>query len=1199
MQINFTGRAALLSALLSISATLSRAQTTFFEPLSSAQARVAIPVLPGLRSFTPYRLKTAELRSYLRKAPLEFQRAGTPLPMAIPLPDGTTETFALYESPVLAPAVAAKHPDIKTYTGKGTAHPAYTIRLSFTSSGFDAIILGVSNDAVYYTKTSANPADQLYATYFARDAKKEATAQPFGSVGTGKCGTTTPAVDVKSGDNGARLRAVENNTGTTLRTFRLALAATKEFTKAKGNGDVNAAFNAIVGYVNRMNAVYRRELSVAFTLVSGTNTIFTETADLGYNNSSTSQLSSRNQVVIDSIIKDANYDVGHVVGATTSNGASAGGIAASPSACQTGSKASGSTVMGDISIFPAVFDDQTLSHEIGHQFGMSHTFNSTVPVCTTREAKTSVEPGAGTTIMSYGYTCENKDQSKGTVGDDDYESNFLDASKPVGYLPILNFHTVSYEQAAKYISTLSCFTSTALDNQVPTITKFPTNVTIPKSTPFALTGEATDANTADVLSYSWEGTDVGQETPDGTTLANTAKPPFFRSYAPTNTGTRLFPRLSAILDGTNYAKGDKLPSVGVATNLRMTVRDNAGGVTYQLVTVTVDGNSGPFLETTNLSGSYPGGSSQTITWSVNNTDMAPVNCATVDILLSTDGGQTFPTTLLTGTPNDGTEPVTLPSVLTDKARIKIVSSTGVFFDISNANFTITAPAPPIVKITAPDPIASESNKSGGRKAAPGARAGAVDPGMLRFERSNSVGTLVVNYKIGGTATPGEDFATLPTSVTFTDGQSVITEELDPIDNNEDGEGDETAVFTLTDGDDYDLDPTEEVATIVIKENNSNSVFSIVGVTKPSCTTLSATERQLTFGPRYEGLTGKPVRFGVVNELASTTASGPYVLRLYTDNPVITLKATQQGTENEASFAYNWLANCTTTTPPPTQQPSSLAITGVTTVSCLTVTTTQRQLQFTPQYSGSNSQPISFSVVNEMPATTAVGPYTLTMFTDNPTIVLQAAQGTATSSFSYNWLANCTSTTPVVQPTALAITGVTMKDCQALSASKREVTLLPQYTGGSEQSITFQVVNETLPTTDAGPYSLILYTDNPVVTLKATQNGTETRFVYNWLANCQSPSRIGTSESPATLQVQLLGNPARNGRLSVQVSGATGQTLNLSLIDAQGKQIDAHQVEQAGSQEQHTFDLSRQSTGTLLLRAATATQSQTVRVIKAD
>lgn len=1182
MQINFTGRAALLAALLSISVIISRAQTTFFEPLPSAQARVAVPVLPGLRSFTPYRLKTTELRSYLSKAPLEFQRAGTPLPMAIPLPDGTTETFALYESPVLAPAIAAKHPEIKTYTGKGTAHPTYTIRLSFTSSGFDAIILGVSNDAVYYTKTSANPTDQLYATYFARDAK-ETTAQPFGTVGTGKCGTVAPTVDTKSDNNGARLRAVENNTGTTLRTFRLALAATKEFTAKRGNSDVTAAYNAMVGYVNRMNAVYRTELSVAFTLVNDQSTIFTAANDGGYNNGDLSSMLGKNQTVLDAAIGDAKYDIGHVLG---NSGGSGEGLAVAPSACISGQKAMGASSFGDGSFAP-IFDDQTFSHEVGHQFSMSHTFNSSIPVCTTREAKTSVEPGAGTTIMSYGYTCS------GSAGNDDYET-------PT-YQPILNFHTVSYEQAAKYISTLSCFTSTALDNAVPAITKFPTNVTIPKSTPFTLTGEATDANAADVLSYSWEGTDVGQETPDGTTLANTAKPPFFRSYAPANTGTRLFPRLSAILNGTNYAKGDKLPSVGIATNLRMTVRDNAGGLTYQLVTVTVDGNSGPFLETTNLSGSYPGGSSQTITWSVNNTDMAPVNCATVDILLSTDGGQTFSTTLLTGTPNDGTEPVTLPSVLTDKARIKIVSSNGVFFDISNANFTITAPAPSIVKITAPDPIASEGNKSGGRKAAPGARAGAVDPGMLRFERSNSTGTLVVNYTIGGTATPGEDFATLPTSVTFIDGQSVITEELDPIDNNEDEEGDETAVFSLTDGDDYDLDPTEEAATIVIKENNNNSVFSIVGVTKPSCTTLSAIERQLTFTPRYEGLTGKTVRFGVVNELVSTTALGPYVLKLYTDNPVIMLKATQQGTENEASFAYNWLANCTSTTviTPPVGQPSSLAIIGVTTVSCLTVTTTQRQLQFTPQYSGSNSQPISFSVANEMVATTAAGPYTITLYTDNPTIIVQAAQGTTTSSFAYNWLANCTNTTPVVQPAALAITGVTVKNCQTLSASKREISILPQYTGGSEQPITFWVANETLPTTNAGPYSVGLYTDNPVITLKAAQNGTEVSFVYNWLANCQSPSRIGTSESQAALQVQLLGNPARNGRLNVQVSGATGQVLNLSLTDSQGKQIDTHQVEQAGSQEQHTFDVSHQSTGTLLLRASTATQSQTVRIIKAD
>ena len=49
---------------------------------------------------------------------------------------------------------------------------AYTIRLSLTSTGFDAIILGVDNSTVYVTKVTGDSGDQRYATYFARDVKK-------------------------------------------------------------------------------------------------------------------------------------------------------------------------------------------------------------------------------------------------------------------------------------------------------------------------------------------------------------------------------------------------------------------------------------------------------------------------------------------------------------------------------------------------------------------------------------------------------------------------------------------------------------------------------------------------------------------------------------------------------------------------------------------------------------------------------------------------------------------------------------------------------------------------------------------------------------------------------------------------------------------------------------------------------------------
>jgi hypothetical protein len=85
------------------------------------------------------------------------------------------------------------------------------------------------------------------------------------------------------------------------------------------------------------------------------------------------------------------------------------------------------------------------------------------------------------------------------------------------------------------------------------------------------------------------------------------------------------------------------------------------------------------------------------------------------------------------------------------------------------------------------------------------------------------------------------------------------------------------------------------------------VFSIAGVTGVRCETLSAGERQLSFSPVYTGLTGAPISFGIINELATTIAPGPYSLRLYTDNSVITLTATQGGTP--ASYRFSWLAGC--------------------------------------------------------------------------------------------------------------------------------------------------------------------------------------------------------------------------------------------------------------------------------------------------
>ena len=395
-------------------------------------------------------------------------------------------------------------------------------------------------------------------------------------------------------------------------------------------------------------------------------------------------------------------------------------------------------------------------------------------------------------------------------------------------------------------------------------------------------------------------------------------------------------------------------------------------------------------------------------------------------------------------------------------------------------------------------------------------------------------------------------------------------------------------------------------TITLTVNPSTppiSPFSITGVTTVSCATTTAGERRLTFTPQYAGVTGQPVSFSVVNEMLPTTAPGPYTLRLYIDNPTIALRATQTGTPGEASFAYNWLAVCGGGPPPPPALPFS--ITGVTPVSCATVTATERRVTFTPQYAGVNGQPISFSVVNEMLPTTSPGPYTLRLYIDNPTIALKATQtGTpGEASFNYNWLAVCGAGSPPPPVSPFSITGITAVSCATVTAGERRLTFTPRYAGLNGQPVSFSVVNEMLPTISPGPYILRLYTDNPAITLKATQTGTagEASFAYNWLAVCSGGGapRLSVSLEPTDrLQVKLLGNPVREA-LDVEVTGSENKSLHLSLTDMKGRIVDQRRTEQAGVNEHYQFDVSSLPSGILLLRTSTQGQSQTVRILKVN
>ncbi|GAB3959329.1 hypothetical protein GCM10028805_55240 [Spirosoma harenae] len=271
-------------------------------------------------------------------------------------------------------------------------------------------------------------------------------------------------------------------------------------------------------------------------------------------------------------------------------------------------------------------------------------------------------------------------------------------------------------------------------------------------------------------------------------------------------------------------------------------------------------------------------------------------------------------------------------------------------------------------------------------------------------------------------------------------------------------------------------------------------------------------------------------------------------------------------------------------------PTSFTITGVTDVTCQTVSVGLRQLRFTPQYAGQTSDPISFSVVNELLPTTDPGPYTLNMYIDNPTIILKAQQGTSRATYVYDWLAACGA------GSNFRIVGVTTIRCEIIEPNKRRLTFTPKYVGQTSDPISFSVANELPPTNASGPYILDLYIDNPIIRLQAQQGTNVTNYPYYWLAVCDGSGRTGIQEKSTDLQVKVLGNPVLNRVVNIEISGVEQQPVIVQLINLQGQIISEKQLSRVGSIERVSIPLDI-STGMLVLQVSTLTQRQQVKLFR--
>ncbi len=673
-----------LLALL-VPALQAAADTTLWRDIQASEVQQRGDRLPEPLRYRALSLDFVAMRSRLAEAPLESDVPvdASEFVLALPMPDGQFADFRVVESPIMESGLASKYPMLKTYLGQGIDDPTATARFDLTSFGFRAQIIGW-RETVYIEPFQRS--DTEHYRVFSKDDYRN-TGRPLVCSVTGE-----PLNDLPNFQKRGVVPKISS--GANLRTYRLAMAATGEYTAVLG-GTVLDGLSGIVTTMNRVNGIYEREVSVRMILVANNDLIiYTNAATDPYANTS-SDLAA-NQSTITSVIGTANFDIGHLVGT------GGGGVAGLGVVCSAGSKARGLTGSGNP--IADAYDVDYVAHEMGHQFRGNHTFNGSGTNCSggNRNGGTAYEPGSGVTIQAYAGIC----------GGDNLQPNSEDYFHRVSLNEILAFTTNAGTGG-------SCGVLTSTGNGIPTVSA-PAAVTIPISTPFRLTATGSDPN-GDALTYVWEQFDLGTANPEGS-IVDTANRPIFRGFDPTPSPTRVFPSLRYILNNANVAPvtaplpgtttpnrltAEVLPSTARTLNFRVTVRDNragGGGTNEASVAVTTAIAAGPFIVTApDTAESWAAGSSQTITWNVAGTTANGVNTDNVEIALSRDGGLTFPTILAASTANDGTETVTIPAgtPATTQARIRVAAVGNIFFDIGNANFTITGSntAPSLTGIT--------------------------------------------------------------------------------------------------------------------------------------------------------------------------------------------------------------------------------------------------------------------------------------------------------------------------------------------------------------------------------------------------------------------------------------------------------------------------------------------------------------------
>ncbi len=383
-----------LSAALVMSAPSAAQAADAWKELARTPSAAGAQVRPD--QFRAFSLNHSSLRSALAGAPRSARSvARSSTILSLPGPNGDTQRFRLYESSIMEPGLAAKHPEIKTYAGRGIDDATASIVADISPLGFHASVRSAGGG--WYVDPYYRDDRSVYVSYFTRDLSKGAgdailQREPIGE---------SPAAEAFSAGAVAGPEVQ-------LRTYRLALITDPSYANYHGADSVTAAK---VTLMNRVNQIYETESAIRMVLVANNDLVNLNTTALatGANGpcgaagcytatNSCGNVLNRNRIVLGQIIGASNYDIGHIAMGNSGGGVANLGVVGG------NNKAGGCTGLatptGDY------FAVDYVAHEMGHQFAGNHTFNGTVGNCGgNRSGANSVEPGSGSSIMAYAGIC--------------------------------------------------------------------------------------------------------------------------------------------------------------------------------------------------------------------------------------------------------------------------------------------------------------------------------------------------------------------------------------------------------------------------------------------------------------------------------------------------------------------------------------------------------------------------------------------------------------------------------------------------------------------------------------------------------------------------------------------------------------------------------------------------------------------------